>query len=109
MISGFPRRAAFPEAPLPPWRTGAGRCPGGVHRREFLPDAGNAGEKGFPGFRPGFGGMNIGAVGKHGGVCDVKGTAVRCGMFPTFIYSSAEKENFTEFRFLAPYGGFPDK
>ena len=53
--------------------------------------------------------MNIGAVGKHGGVCDVKGTAVRCGMFPTFIYSSAEKENFTEFRFLAPYGGFPDK
>ncbi len=111
MISGFPRRAALPEASLPPWRTGAGRCPGeilqrGVHRREFLPDAGNAGEKSLPGFRPGFCGMNIGTIGKHEGVCDVKGNGVFRRMFFLPKYGSAQKENFMEFRFLASFGSF---
>ena len=44
---------------------------------QFLPDAGNVGLEGFPGFRPGFGGMDVGAVGKHGGaVCAVLGNGV---------------------------------
>ena len=79
----------------------------GVHRREFLPDAGNAGEKSLPGFRPGFCGMNIGTIGKHEGVCDVRGTAFFCRIFFLPKYGSAQKENFMEFRFLASSGSFP--
>ena len=50
---------------------------GGIQCGQFLPDAGNVGLEGFPGFRPGFGGMDVGAVGKHGGaVCAVLGNGV---------------------------------
>ena len=51
--------------------------------------------------------MNIGTIGKHEGVCDVRGTAFFCRIFFLPKYGSAQKENFMEFRFLASSGSFP--
>lgn len=81
----------------------------GVYRHEFLPDAGNAGEKGLPWFPPRIRRDEYWCSRKAWRRVQCKGNGGSLRMFPTFIYGSAEKENFTESRFLAPYGGFPDK